>query len=99
MKMKHYMKAIRTIQEKEDVERRLKTIKSRAEKRFEMYCYGCCNLTSRWLADGSTLYACRLTPGLVLAISSAFDDDNPMICEKYKLRLSMTKNTRANHHK
>lgn len=35
MRMKHYMKALRTIQEKEDVERKLKIIKSRAESLIE----------------------------------------------------------------
>ena len=47
-------------------------------------CYGCRHLTSKCYGDGTTVYGCRLVPGLVKGAVSAFDDDKPQSCEDYE---------------
>jgi len=48
-------------------------------------CYGCRHITSKHYADGTTLYGCKLTPGLVTGCVSAFDDDDePKSCKEYQ---------------
>lgn len=48
------------------------------------YCYGCKHLTRKGWGDGSTQYGCSLKPGIVLAISSEFDDDEPVRCDNFE---------------
>lgn len=51
-----------------------------------IFCYGCIDLRSRWLGDGTTLWTCNKTPGLVVGEEDGFDDDPPLRYEDYRER-------------
>ena len=46
-------------------------------------CFGCEHLRSEWFGDGSTLYKCARTPGLVVGSSDALDGDSGLKRCKY----------------
>ena len=51
-----------------------------------MTCFGCKHISSKWYGDGTTIYGCKLCPGLCTGEHSAFsdEDDEPKRCDKYE---------------
>jgi len=41
-------------------------------------CFGCKNMTSKTYGDGTVVYGCEKTPGVVLAVDGPFDIEIPI---------------------
>lgn len=59
-------------------------------------CYGCRYILTKNFADGSIIYGCKLTPGLVTGIWDLFDEDEPKACEKYEAKLNFVTKDKNN---